>query len=161
MKAPSELAIATLLCAALCVMSVTGCSERKMEAGDGAGAEGNAVVCPEDGIDLESRDIPTVSVEEAAAMIEANPKLILLDVRTPAEFAEGHLEGAVNIDYQGDSFRLELSNLDKDAQYLVYCRSGVRASYAVAIMMDLGFTHLDNMAGGYLEWTAQFRPTVK
>lgn len=123
---------------------------------DGAGA---GVVCPGDDIDLTSREIPSVSVEEAGEMVAANPRLVVLDVRTPVEFAGGHLAGAVNIDFQSGTFETDVAALDADGEYLVYCRSGVRSAKAVATMQDLGFVRVTNMLGGYTEWTFQKRPT--
>ena len=94
-------------------------------------------------------------------MIAGTPALIILDVRTPVEFAEGHLAGAVNIDWESGHFAEDIAMLDKDARYLVYCKTGIRAGYAAATMLQAGFTHVVNMAGGYEEWTFQMRPTVR
>ena len=66
----------------------------------------------------------------------------LIDVRTPAEFAEGHLEGATNINLQSSDFTAQVSQLPKDAQYVVYCRSGNRSAQAIDQMTALGFTSL-------------------
>jgi phage shock protein E len=73
---------------------------------------------------------------------------VLLDVRTPEEVAQGHLEGAVLIDLQGPDFRAAVSELPRDEAYFVYCRSGNRSGQAIEIMRDLGFTDLVN-GGGY------------
>lgn len=70
----------------------------------------------------------------------------VIDVRTAEEFAEGHLQGAVNIDLMSDSFAAKVGALPKDAEYIVYCRSGNRSAQAAAIMRDAGFTVQD--AGG-------------
>ncbi len=67
---------------------------------------------------------------------------VVLDVRTPAEFAEGHLDGAVNIDVQGTDFAARAAELPTDAPVVVYCRSGNRSAAAVAVLRDLGFTDL-------------------
>ncbi len=74
----------------------------------------------------------------------------VIDVRTPAEFAEGHLEGAVNIDWQDTGFADAVSALDKDGTYVIYCRSGNRSAQAIDAMTSMGFTDLTN-AGGYLD----------
>lgn len=68
----------------------------------------------------------------------------VIDVRTPAEFAEGHLEGAVNIDWQDASFADTVSELDKDGTYVIYCRSGNRSGQAIDAMTSMGFTDLTN-----------------
>ena len=72
---------------------------------------------------------------------------VLIDVRTPAEFAEGHLAGAVNIDLQSGRFEQEIAALPLDGDYVVYCRSGNRSGQAVEIMRKLGFDNLVNAGG--------------
>lgn len=69
---------------------------------------------------------------------------ILLDVRTPTEFAEGRLSGAINIDVHAADFEEQLAALDPGAEYLVYCRSGNRSTQAIARMAELGFSQLTN-----------------
>jgi len=63
---------------------------------------------------------------------------MLIDVRTPAEFAEGHLEGAVNIPVELPTFTAQVALLDPDMEYLVYCRTGRRAEIAIEYMDTLG-----------------------
>jgi rhodanese-related sulfurtransferase len=78
--------------------------------------------------------------------------VVTLDVRTPAEFAEGHIEGARLIDFQSGNFEGEIAGLDKEATYAVYCRSGNRSGQAVAIMHDAGFHNVYNLEGGVIDW---------
>lgn len=68
----------------------------------------------------------------------------IIDVRTPAEYAEGHLDGAMNIDVQAADFADRIAELPTDAEYIVYCRTGSRAGAAVAQMTALGFTDVTN-----------------
>ena len=68
----------------------------------------------------------------------------VIDVRTPAEFSEGHLEGAVNIDWQDPSFVNKVSELAKEGTYIIYCRSGNRSGQAIEAMTSMGFTDLTN-----------------
>lgn len=72
----------------------------------------------------------------------------VIDVRTPGEFATGHLEGAINIDIQGSDFGVEVDALDHTANYVIYCHSGNRAGQAVSYMQDHGFTGTLTNAGG-------------
>lgn len=81
----------------------------------------------------------TDSIEPAVASVEG---LVVIDVRTPGEFTEQHLQGALNIDIQGDDFVERISQLDRNGAYAVYCRSGNRSSQAVAAMKTLGFTNV-------------------
>jgi len=72
----------------------------------------------------------------------------IIDVRTPSEYASGHLQGAVNIDIQGTDFAAKIAAYPKDGRYILYCRSGVRAGNALQVMKSMGFTDVTN-AGGY------------
>lgn len=74
----------------------------------------------------------------------------VIDVRTPAEFAEGHLDGAINIDWQGTTFFDDIAQFDPAGNYIIYCRSGNRAGQAISAMTEMGFTNLTN-AGGVAE----------
>ena len=67
---------------------------------------------------------------------------IIIDVRTPAEYAEGHVEGAINLDLESGQFEAELPNLDPALPYIVYCRSGRRSGVAAEIMKSSGFTQI-------------------
>jgi rhodanese-related sulfurtransferase len=69
---------------------------------------------------------------------------IVIDVRTPAEFATGHLEGALNIDVQSPDFAAQINELDPDATYFIYCRSGNRSGQAIAQMSNMGFANMSN-----------------
>lgn len=71
----------------------------------------------------------------------------VIDVRTPTEFAGGHLEGAVNIDWEGTDFAGQVASLDKNGVYILYCRSGNRAGKALEALKGMGFTHLTNAGG--------------
>jgi rhodanese-related sulfurtransferase len=105
-----------------------------------------------------------IAATEAATLIQQHqkdPNFAILDVRTPAEFAEGHLEHAINVDLQSPTFRDLLDILNKQKTYLVYCRSGRRTEQATRLMQDLHFSHVYNMTGGILEWTDKQLPVVK
>lgn len=78
---------------------------------------------------------------------------MIIDVRTPAEFAGGHLDGAVNIDIQSPDFASRIDELARDGSYVVYCRSGNRSGMAMAQMLDMGFTEVSN-AGSVEEASA-------
>jgi phage shock protein E len=74
----------------------------------------------------------------------------VVDVRTAEEFDAGHLDGAVNIDYQAADFAEKIAELPREESYVVYCASGRRATGAVEQMRDLGFTDVVN-GGGYTD----------
>ena len=90
----------------------------------------------------------------------SEPDVVLLDVRTPAEFAEGYIEGAQLIDFQSGNFENEISSLDKNATYAVYCRSGNRSGQAVKVMHDAGFHNVYNLNGGVIDWANAGLPLV-
>jgi phage shock protein E len=105
--------------------------------------------------------ITLVSVDGAAATIAAAPDdLVILDVRTPEEFNEGHIEGAVMIDFYRDDFSTQLAELDPDVPYVLYCRSGNRSGQTIAIMEELGFQSVQDVDGGSLAWQAAGLPLV-
>lgn len=105
--------------------------------------------------------IRLVSASQGAA-IQAEPPedLVILDVRTPEEFAQGHLEGAVLVDFYDDDFAEQIGGLDPDVPYLMYCRSGNRSGQTATIMEQLGFTDVADVDGGILSWADAGLPLV-
>ena len=87
---------------------------------------------------------------DKALKIEKQPQLV--DVRTPDEYNELHIEGAENIDWNGDDFDEEVSRLDKTQPVYVYCQSGKRSAKAAKHMRELGFTKVYELQGGILGW---------
>ncbi len=84
----------------------------------------------------------------------STPGMITIDVRTPAEYAAGHLPHAVNIDVEASDFTQKIDALDHQAAYAVYCRSGNRSAQALAIMQGAGFTDVAHLLGGIAAWQA-------
>jgi rhodanese-related sulfurtransferase len=82
----------------------------------------------------------------------ASQKYILVDVRTESEFDDGHIKGAINIDYFSSTFSDEISDLGLETPVLVYCKSGNRSGKAMKIMNDLRFKEVKNLIGGYKSW---------
>lgn len=70
---------------------------------------------------------------------------VILDVRTPEEFAAGHVQGAVNLDLNGGAFGHAMSTLDRDVSYVLYCRSGNRSGVAAGMLQQAGFTDVQNL----------------
>lgn len=133
--------LTALLLAAGCSSGDTPTSDTGTESSDSSSDAGAA------GIRL-------VSATEGAAL-QADPPddLVILDVRTPEEFAEGHLDGAVMIDFYEADFADRLGELDPEVPYLLYCRSGSRSGQTTAIMRDLGFTDVADVDGGIVAWS--------
>lgn len=76
--------------------------------------------------------------------VDISADTVIIDVRTPGEFATGHLDGAVNIDIQSPDFAAQVMELDKDGEYFIYCRSGNRSGQAISQMDKMGFTDMTN-----------------
>lgn len=108
--------------------------------------------------------IEDITVQEAAEMIEkrrGDADFTIIDVRTPDEFAEGHIEGAVLVNFQDNDFRDKVGELDRDKTHLIYCRSGARSAGARDVMAELGFHEIYNMLNGILGWEAAGHPVVR
>jgi rhodanese-related sulfurtransferase len=88
------------------------------------------------------------------------PGVIIVDVRTPEEFASGHIEGALNIDCNSGNFANEITRLNPSETYAVYCRSGSRSGQAASIMHKAGFHDVSNLNGGVIDWTNDGLPLV-
>ncbi len=85
---------------------------------------------------------------------------IVVDVRTPDEFSAGHIENAVNIDWNSDGFNDRITKLERTAPVFVYCLSGGRSSSAASHMRDAGFTKVYELDGGIMKWRAADLPVV-
>ena len=114
--------------------------------------------------DTPAQILEDITAGEADELIEenqGNPDFIIVDVRTPEEYAEGHIGGSLLIDFYADDFEEKIGQLDREGEYLVYCRSGNRSSQALSVMEDFGFREVYNLLGGIKAWTAAGLPTVK
>ena len=104
----------------------------------------------------EGVGVRTVSATEAVKVLESR---IVIDVRSPAEVAEGAIAGATVLDFNAGEFEAKIGGYDRNAAYLVYCRSGNRSGQAVAIMRELGFTDVID-AGAFSDLQAAGAPTA-
>ena len=103
--------------------------------------------------------VSTITVDSLKKVL-ATEKVVVLDVRTPEEYAEGHIEGAVNIDFRNPDFSKNIDAIDKSKKYEVYCHSGKRSMAAVKIMNAKNL-NATNVEGGIVEWQGKGNPTVK
>ena len=99
----------------------------------------------------EARAFKNVEVAEFEKL-RADKKNVVLDVRTPKEFAAGHIPGAVNIDVNAADFPEKVARLEKGKTYLVHCGAGVRSAKACDKMSQLAFPKLYNLEGGFKAW---------
>ncbi|RBP32960.1 rhodanese-related sulfurtransferase [Oceanihabitans sediminis] len=97
-------------------------------------------------------DVTKVLSKEAFKSQIENNEVQLIDVRTPEEFAEGHIEGAVNIDYYSEDLTEKLNKLNKEAPVYLYCRSGNRSNKTSKQLEEMGFTEIYDLEGGILNY---------
>lgn len=96
-----------------------------------------------------------------ASKLVATNSVIVLDVRTPREFAAGHIAGATNINYLSGDFTDRLAQLDRSKSYLLHCAVGGRSTNALPKLARLGFTNIIHLDGGLKAWQAAGNPVVK
>ena len=99
---------------------------------------------------------PKVEVLEKSqyqALVEKG--FTIIDVRTPEEYEDCHIEGARNINIKSEAFLTEIENLSKTDTLLVYCRSGRRSLYAAQVMVSFGFQKIYDLEGGFLNWESE------
>jgi thioredoxin len=106
----------------------------------------------------EAQKSVSLGPQEFEKQLATEGERILLDVRTPGEFGERHLAGALNIDYNGADFDARIEKLDKTQPVYVYCLSGGRSAAAAQTLTDIGFTKVYEMKGGISRWIAENHP---
>jgi rhodanese-related sulfurtransferase len=102
--------------------------------------------------EASENSIVALAPDHFKSTLASNPDAVLVDVRTPDEFSEGNIAGAVNIDFKDPSFSEKINALDKSKPYFVYCLSGKRSGDAAKQMDSLGFKSIYTLKGGYKEW---------
>lgn len=99
--------------------------------------------------------VQVLSVSDFKSVIKEK-SVQLIDVRTPEEFAEGHIRKALNIDVQSADFESQANSLiSKDKPVAVYCRSGKRSQRAAAALAGMGYKVIYDLKGGYMAWEAE------
>lgn len=155
-------------------LSLAGCSEDPAQAGtssrpsstvtsgdvseDGAGKPSGR---PESRPMAAESKIEDIEVTAAAALLESDATVKVLDIRTQGEFATGHIKGAINIDFYGDDFKTKIAVLDKSAKYLMHCQSGGRSGKSLATFKKLGFANVLHLRDGMGGWKAGGHPVEK
>ena len=107
--------------------------------------------------------VATVADVSATQALAKSDTVTILDVRTPAEFSEGHIPGAINIDVNSENFARLVAELDRESTYVVHCTSNVpngRSARALEQMQGLGFSKLENMTGGYVAYVDATTPNA-
>lgn len=102
---------------------------------------------------VQRQAVTGISVQEAQAWLaDPNAQWQLLDLRTPEEFATGHLENASLMNFYDADFRDRLLTMNRHQPTIIYCRSGNRSGQALEIMRELGFRNVYDMQGGIMAW---------
>lgn len=114
-----------------------------------------------DGVSAADQPAYGLVTPEQAVELANDADVTVIDVRTPDEYAEGHIEGARLIDLSSTTFADDVAALDPDGEYLVYCRSGNRSAQAVDIMAQLGVTQVWDMEGGVIAYAQAGLPLVR
>ena len=105
--------------------------------------------------------VAAIDVQSAQDIVATSNDAVILDVRTPLEFRQSHIAGAVNADVQDPEFAAMLARLDPDKTYIVHCTknpAGGRSSRALEQMRALGFRKLYSLEGGFVAWQAAELP---
>ena len=142
----APLCFRTLLALSI-VASATGASSRAADPAAG-------------GRDRAAEPVKKIDVEEFDRM-RTGKDAVVLDVRTPEEFAAGHVPGAVNLPVNEPEFGKKLAGLDKDKTYLVHCARGGRSATATKQMTGLGLKGLFDFSGGFVAWEKAGKPVEK
>lgn len=123
-----------------------------------AGASMAADPAPAASANTETRAELISQADLLAKMQNKDPELVVLDVRTPAEFAAGHVPGARNVSHDQLAAQLAALSSLKDKEVVLYCRSGRRTALAEQTLRGAGFTRLRHLEGDYLAWEAEKKP---
>lgn len=111
-------------------------------------------------VGLQAQQFKDVDIAAAKALI-AKGEVVVLDVRTPEEFRNGHIDKAVLANINDPSFEAKISKLSKTKPVLVYCAAGRRSARASKMMVEKGWKNISNMTGGFSAWSGAGYPSVK
>ena len=102
-----------------------------------------------------------VSAEDAEKLLKEKKDIVVIDLRTEAEFKAGHIAGAKNMDFLGAEFAQQISTLDKAKTYLVHCGSGRRSTKALDVFQAQKFPSILHLNEGFKAWEAAGKPVEK
>ena len=138
-------------CIVFCMIMVNGCAQQMKK---------QEVMGPNEkyfSVDI----LPPKDAFELIQKNKGNSNFVILDIRTPEEFRDGHIEGAVNVDFRSENFGKQIDRLDRNKTYFVYCRTGNRSYDALNLMGPIGFRSIVRLAGDINGWKSAGLPIVK
>ena len=124
-------------------------------AGLGSGAVGTRCVAA-----APATSVVHVDAAAAGRLLSTNRTVVVLEVRTPREFAEGHIKGATNVNFNADKFSAEIGKLDRGQSYLVHCAAGGRSTKSLEVFQKLGFKSIYHLDGGLKAWQDAGQPVT-
>ena len=104
---------------------------------------------------LASHPDQDVNVPTFKKLLASTGDKIILDIRTSSEVAHGTIDGALNIDYRARDFKSRINQLDKSKTIFIFCAAGGRSDNTTSQLLEMGFTKIYNLVGGYNMWRAQ------
>ena len=138
----------------------SGTSAETVAPSDAAAATPDASTASAESSPAQSGGVRLVSADEAQTLAN-DSGVSIIDIRTPEEFAQGHIAGATELDFYAADFRDQLDGLDRNGRYLIYCHSGNRSGQARAMMTELGFADVADLDGGITAWDAAGKPITQ
>lgn len=102
-----------------------------------------------------------IDAGEFEKQMKSNNQVVVVDLRTDMEVAQGVIEGAIQIDYRSQDFKEQLEKLDKSKTYMVYCAVGGRSGRAASLMNEIGFKEVYDLKGGMTAWKAEGKEVNK
>ena len=115
------------------------------------------ISCSQNAANIKSELTP----DDFEHMLQQNPSVQLIDVRTPEEFNSGYISGAKNLNFYDDDFAQQIAKLDKTRPVMVYCAKGGRSASAAEQLKQSGFPKVYDLTGGMYAWKAAGKKTVQ
>lgn len=109
----------------------------------------------------QAQGFESIPAQQFAEQMKTVNQVQLIDVRTPGEYADGHLQGATLINAQDGKFAQRVSELDTQQPVFVYCRSGRRSAMAAQRLAEMGFVQVIDLRGGIMAWSAKGLPVTQ
>lgn len=136
-----------VLAIGLLAFALTGCGKSSSESGMSSTVQTTASV-------QETLGYTQISMEDAVKIMKDETGYLIVDVRTPEEFAAGHIPDAINVPNETIAENAAKDLPDKDRLLLIYCRSGNRSKQASSVLAGLGYTNVKEF-GGIKDWTGE------